>query len=257
MVESRIIPFPRPVAADRMAQPALAGHRPVTTGHGDLDAGLHGGLARGRLHELFAASGHASQAAGCAAMLAIRANGGAAPFLWLRNERAEREGGRLYMPGLAALGGTPEKLLLATFRDDQSLLRAALEAARCRGLGALVVESWGQAPLYTLTMSRRLALAAEKSGVTLFLIRIDAEPVPSAAATRWSVRAAPSLPMAANAPGHGVMEIELLRRRNGPAGMRWRMEWNHEERRFREPALAGPVAAPVEYRAGDARRRSA
>src|SRR3546814_8123632 len=70
-----------------------------------------------------------------------------------------------------------------------------------------------------------------------------AEPMPSAADTRWQVRAAPSQALEANAPGHAALEIELLRRRAGPAGMRWRVEWNRDECIFREPALSGAVVS--------------
>ena len=75
-----------------------------------------------------------------------------------------------------------------------------------------------QMPLLDLTASRRLALAAEQSGVTLLMLRLEAEPVPSAADTRWAVSAAPSQALEANAPGPPQLEIELLRRRVGPFG---------------------------------------
>ena len=75
--------------------------------------------------------------------------------------------------------------------DAKALLEGAADAARCPGLGALIVECWGKCPALDLTASRRLALAAEQSGVTLLLLRLEAEPVPSAADTRWAVSAAP------------------------------------------------------------------
>lgn len=216
--------------------------RHIATGHADLDAALHGGLAEGRLHELFAFSvDDAPSAAGFAAMLALRAE--TRPLLWLRSETAEQAMGQFYIPGLSELGGEPDRMILALLPDDAILLRTAADAAACPGLGALVVECWGKAPLLTLTASRRLALAAEKSGVTLFLLRIDAAPVPSAATTRWSITSAPSIPLAAKAPGHPMIEVELLRRRAGPSGLRWQMEWNRDARAFRKPAVSGDMAA--------------
>jgi protein ImuA len=95
-----------------------------------------------------------------------------------------------------------------------------------------------------LTASRRLVLAAEQSGVTLFLLRLDAEPVPSAADTRWAISAAPSQALEAKAPGAPMFEIELLRRRAGPSGMRWRLEWNRDRLIFREPTLPGAMPLP-------------
>lgn len=226
----------------------------ITTGKVDLDTALQGGLTEGRLHEFYAANvADAPCSAGFAAMLALRVQEG--PLVWLRTEAAERQMGEIYMPGFAELGGDPASLILMLLPDDRMMLRAAADAAACSGLGSLVLEFWGKAPLLTLTASRRLALAAEQSGVTLFLLRIGAEPVPSAAATRWRVSAAPSTPMAANAPGHSMIEAELLRQRSGPMGMRWQMEWDRDERAFGEPEISGPVVAMAGHRAVDPRQK--
>jgi protein ImuA len=214
----------------------------IATGHAALDTALGGGLARGRVHELFAAEADdGPSAVGFAAMLALRALGSRAPIFWLRTDQAERWGGGLYGPGLAELGGDPDSLVLGIAPDAKALLRSAADAARCVGLGVLVVECWGKTQELDLTASRRLALATEQSGVTLLLLRLDAEPSPSAADTRWAVSAAPSEALEANAPGAPAFEIELLRRRAGPAGMRWRLEWNRDRLIFSDPALFGAV----------------
>ena len=235
----------------------LSGDSRIATGHLALDEALGGGLARGRVHELFAATGDdAASATGFAAMLALLAVGRRAPIFWLRTDEAERLGGRLHAPGLVEMGGDPDSLVLGVAPDVRALLRGAADAARCPGLSALIVECRGQCPALDLTASRRLALAAEQSGVTLFLLRLDAEPVPSAAETRWAVSAAPSQALEASAPGLPMFEIELLRRRAGPSGMRWCLEWNRDRISFREPALPGAVvplpsrrpAAPDELR---------
>ena len=220
----------------------LSGDSRIATGHAAFDAALRGGLARGRVHELFAATGEdTASATGFAAMLALRAVGRRAPIFWLRTDEAERLGGRLHAPGLVEMGGDPDSLVLGIAPDAKALLRGAADAARCSGLSALIVECRGQCPALDLTASRRLALATEQSGVTLFLLRLEAEPVPSAVDTRWAVGAAPSEAMEANAPGPPTFEMELLRRRDGPSGMRWRLEWNRDRLIFREPALSGAV----------------
>ncbi|MCJ8155843.1 ImuA family protein [Sphingomonas sp. LaA6.9] len=212
------------------------------TGHDALDTALGGGLARGRVHELFADEHNdAASTAGFAAMLALRSRHSGAPILWLRTDEAERRCGRLYAPGLAELGGDPDALLIALAPNPAELLRGAADAARCVGLGALVVECWGQCPALDLTASRRLALAAEQSGVTVILLRIEARAMPSAADTRWAVRSAQSVALEADAPGPALFEIELLRRRSGPSGMRWRVEWDRDQCVFREPALSGAL----------------
>jgi protein ImuA len=97
------------------------------------------------------------------------------------------------------------------------------------------------------TANRRLALATEKSGVSLFLLRIDAMPVPSAAETRWQVAAAPSRALPGQAPGLPTFDITLLRQRSGPSGLDWRLEWDRDQRKFREAAVSGAVV-PVPAR---------
>ena len=210
-----------------------------STGHAGLDA-LEGGFARARLHEFFALdTGDCTSAAGFVTMLAIRANEAAAPLLWLRSDDAQRRSGEIYAPGLTELGSDPNRLVLATAPDAVALLRGAADAARCSGLPVLVVECWGKCPALNLTASRRLALAAERSGTTVIMLRADAEPSPSAAETRWAVRAIGSTDEA----GLPSFEIELLRRRSGPAGMRWHMEWNRDQSIFRDPALPGRLVS--------------
>ena len=262
MIESSALEVLKGRIAQLACGSGTLAQRPFATGHGDLDTALRDELAAGRLHELFAATiDDAASAAGFAAMLALRVQAVSGSLLWLRSENAGRAMGQLYMPGLVELGGDPVALVLAVLPDDQSLLRAAADAAACAGLGVLVIECWGRAPLLGLTASRRLALAAAKSGVTLFLLRVDADPVPSAAATRWSIAAAPSTALAAGAPGAVTIEVELLRRRAGPAGQRWLMEWDRDQRAFRKPAFRGAVAALPRHRTvdpfGTDRRRTA
>lgn len=204
-------------------------------GHDHIDALLGGGLARGRLHELFADEGDASSGAGVAALLSLLAGEGR-PFLWLRTEAMQKRAGQIHASGLVELGIDPARLLLVLVPDEATLLHAAAEAARCSGLGALLVEGWGAMRGLNLTASRRLMLAAEASGVTLFLLRIAADPAPGAADTRWRVSAAPSVALEANAPGIALFQIELLRRRAGPPAGPWRMEWDRDRLCFRHPA---------------------
>ena len=226
------------IAGDRL----LSADRRVATGHEALDAALGGGLAHGRVHELFAAEADdGPSATGFAAMLALRTVGRQAPIFWLRTDEAEQRGGCIHGPGLIDLGGDPDALVLGQAPDGKALLRVAADAARCLGLGVLIVEIHGKCPELDLTAGRRLALATEQSGATLLLLRIEAEPVPSAADTRWSVSSAPSQALEANAPGAPTFDIELLRRRSGPAGMRWRLEWNRDRLEFSEPALPGAM----------------
>ena len=222
----------------------------VRTGHDALDRALGGGVARGRLHELFAFDAEeAGSAAGFAAALARRLGAG---VLWLREEAAERRGG-LYAEGLAEIGLDPARLILGVLPDAQSLLRAAADALRCPEIGVTVIELWGAPRLLDLTASRRLALAAEGSGVTALMLRIAAEPAPSACQTRWRIAPAPSVALAANAPGAPAWTIELLRQRGRPPGGPWRVEWRRDEAAFSEsPALPGALVPLSADRPGGA-----
>ncbi|CCW18922.1 hypothetical protein EBBID32_32790 [Sphingobium indicum BiD32] len=203
-------------------------------GHDGVDTALGGGLARGRLHEIFADAEDASSGAGVAALFSLRAGEGR-PFLWLRTEAMQKRVGKVHATGLVELGIDPANMLLVLAPDDAAMLHAAAEAARCAGLGAVLVESCGPMRGLDLTASRRLMLAAEASGVTLFLLRIAADAAPSAADTRWRVSASPSIALEADAPGASLFQIELLRRRAGPPAGPWRMEWDRDRLCFRRP----------------------
>lgn len=244
----------RRVAAMERRAPAGKAVR-VATGHGDIDAALAGGIARGRLHEIFALEGgDAGSATGFAGMLSIRLGGG---VVWLREESAVRGGGHLYAPGLVEIGVNPARLLLGVLPDALSVLRAAADVVRCAGVGVAVIELHRDPKVLDLTASRRLALAAEESGVAALLLRIAATPVASAADTRWAVRSCASQPLPANAPGHPTFELELLRQRGRGADGRWQVEWNREQAVFTSPTPSGavvavparrPAAAPIPLR---------
>jgi protein ImuA len=206
----------------------------VAFGVPSLDEPLGGGIARAALHEVYA-SGAADlpAATGFAAALALRA-AGSRPVLWVRQDFLDAETGRLHPPGLAELGLDPSQILLVRVRDGEGVLRAGAEAARCAALGATLIEPWGAPRQFDLTASRRLTLAAEASGVLTLLLRVAAEPEPSAASTRWQVRALPSRAREAEAPGDPAFGLRLLRHRGGLGEREWRVEWNRDERCFRD-----------------------
>lgn len=211
----------------------------VRLGHAAIDAAIGGGLARARLHEVFAAdAGDKASASGFAAMLASCIGG---CVFWLREARVEARGGGLHAPGLAELGFDPARLIFALLDDADSLLRVAGDVVRCPDIAVAVIELWRMPRALDLTASRRLAVAAERSGVTPLLLRAEAVPVPSAAATRWQVAACPAAPLEGSAPGYPTLELGLLRQRGGPAGQHWRVEWDREQHLFRDAPLSGAV----------------
>lgn len=201
----------------------------VLTGHAAIDRALGGGLLRGRVHELLTGEDEGGVSAGFAGILAQRFPGAT---LWLREAAVERQSGALHAPGLAHLGLDPGKLIVGRLPDAMGAFRAAVDALRCPTLGAVIVEVKGDPRSLDLTASRRMSLAAETSGVTALLIKAGGLALPSAAQTRWRVSAAPSLPLAANAPGNPAWDIELLRQRSRAGGGRWRVEWDREQARL-------------------------
>lgn len=211
---------------------ALGRQDAVALGVETIDAALGQGLARGALHEVFAAEVGDAPAA-CAVMLAFALKAaGQKPILWVRQDFCRLEMGEIYPPGLVELGLDPSRLILVRARDGPAALRAAEEAARCSALGSVMIEVWGAFKALDLLATRRLALAAEASGLPLFMMRAGAAPAPSAAATRWRAASAPSIWLEADAPGHPAFVIDLERCRAGPAGLRWTVDWNRDRRAF-------------------------
>lgn len=242
-----------PIAADRFS-----------TGSDVIDDALGGGLLRGAMHEVFAESiAHQAAATAFAIGLAVRASGNK-PVVWVRQDFVGLEMGEIYAPGLAELGLSPERLILVKARDGPSTLKAGEEAAHCPPLGAVLVEPWGNPKTLDLVATRRLALAAARSNLPLIMVRAGGTPTASAAATRWSIRAALSRAFEADAPGHPSFTAELLRDRAGAAGRGWTVEWNRDHRSFidisgNNAALPGHLvsaAAGGPDHAGDGRRRT-
>ena len=216
------------------------------------------GLARHALHDIYPASfGDAAAAQGFALGLALRAEGKVA-LVWAVQEMADRETGRIHGPGLHEWGLDPGRVVLVRVRETQALLAAGEEALSSAGVDAVLLSAWGDAKAMTLTASRRLSLMAAKGRTTAILVRMGAEPQPSAADSRWRVTTAPSRALEANAPGRPAFEVELMRRRGGASAGPWIMEWDRECGSFSRPSLSGglvPLAAGRPAAAGDARRR--
>jgi protein ImuA len=203
-----------------------------------VDEALGGGLGQASLHEIFAANpsdGLATTGFGLA--LATRARlsrAGAGPVVWVRQRLLDSEFGLPHCHGLAAIGLYPARVLLVRVHDAADVLKAAHDAVQCAAVGVVLAEIWGEPKVLDLTASRRLSMAAADSGVTIFTTRIAADPEPSAATSRWQVSSASSRPLEADAPGAPVFSVTLLRHRAGLAPRNWRVEWDHDQCRFRD-----------------------
>ena len=149
------------------------------TGHAGIDHALGGGLARGRVHEVFAAE---ADDAGCAAGFVVRAGAQVRAGIGRRVGVAARGAGRTTgrqaarARGLSSIGIDPRQVIIGLMPDPLAVLRAAADVVRCPEVGVAVIELWQSPRLLDLTASRRLALAAEGSGVTVIALRIAAQP---------------------------------------------------------------------------------
>jgi protein ImuA len=253
-----------------------AGNGPKCASNGmQLDHILHGAVTRGALHEIVAASpGDAAAASGFALALAARfaaAFPSGAPIIWILEDHAKTETGAPYAPGLAAYGIDPARLIIVETASGQDSLWAMEEALKCRAVAAVAAEIW-RLKSYDLTASRRLVLAAKKSGTPGLLVPSSlaglAPKLSSAAQARFEVRARPG-PHGTSAgermplPGCAAWDIRAARIRAGPEGRQfsldynrfWPVLWNHEEACLRD-AFPLPLSAQARDRP-HARMRSA
>jgi protein ImuA len=182
-----------------------------------------GGLPLGCLHEVRGdgrAAGFSAVTAFGAA-LAGRLSRTSGAVLW-----CGRFGGLdVYGPGLAQVGLNPSQLILASATTDADILAVMEEGLRHPVLACVI----GEVGRIALTASRRLQLAAEKSGVTAFVLRtpqrkpVEASAEPLTAAGRWQITVLPSAPHEIPEAGRARWQLELLQSRGGAVG-----QWNVE-----------------------------
>lgn len=228
-----------------------------------IDAALPwGGLPRGAVHEILC--GDPGDGAPTAFLLALigrqKAAGHAGPVLWVSCRRD------LFAPALPVYGCDPADFLFVRCRSGEEVLWAMEDGLRCPALAAVA----GDVGAPDFSATRRLQLAAGRSGVPLFLHRplhgsqhgslhgslhrAQKGPghggrmgkggvlAPSAAVTRWAATA--RLPDPAGPPtepetgtGDPAWTVHLHRCRGGRPG-RWPVVWNRRQRAFR-PAAHG------------------
>lgn len=133
--------------------------------------------------------------------------------LWVQDAASLRLTGRPYRPGLPA--ALRRRVIHVVAAKPEDALFALEEGVRCRDLACVIGEIVGNPRALDFTASRRLSLAAEKHGVPLFLVRLDADRDLSSARMRWQIRSAASSPPRWNeaAPGIPAWHCELFRAR--------------------------------------------
>ena len=220
----------------------------LSTGLPPIDAYL--GTAAtplGAVHEIAGQGGDEEQGATGAGFLALALKA-TAPTGWIAWVTQE---GDLYAPGLAAFGLDLRRLILVSARQDAEVCWALEEALRGRSLSAVV----GEVGALTLTISRRLQLAAEQVGIPCFLLRRwrtqdialqqRAQPIP--AVTRWRISPQPHPHVSEQATvpelGPAHWRLDLWRCRNAAAAS-WIMEFDHADDE-RVAAFPVPVAAAL------------
>ena len=172
------------------------------------------GLAGAHHNEVFASGREASGAGAAMALAADTLNeGDNRALLWVQDKSALRLGGRPYRPGLPK--PFRHRLIHVVADKPEDALFALEEGLRCRDFAAVIGEVTGNPKSLDFTASRRLTLTAEKHGVPLWLVRLDAGRDLSSARMRWQVAAAPSPPPRWNpqAPGTPSWRAELFRAR--------------------------------------------
>ena len=197
--------------------------------------------------EVFASSREAS---GTALALALALDARPAAWtedaravLWVQTREAARLSGRPYRAGLT--DELRHRVIHVLAAKPEDALFALEEGLRCRDIAFVLGEMAGNPRALDFTASRRLTLTAERHGVPLYLVRLDAAHDLSSARMRWDVRAAPSAASSWNpqAPGAPAWHAELFRARVHPPGA-----WVLRGREGLEASKAHPATAGEEAR---------
>jgi len=128
----------------------------------------------------------------------------------------------IFPPALVSFGINPAQFIFIKLRNQKEILWTIEEALKCEGLTAVV----GEVSCVDLTISRRLQLATEQTGVTGFLLRTHQRILNTTACfCRWQIHSLQS-ETEDGLPGVGFprLNVELLKVRNGKPGS-WQVEW--------------------------------
>ncbi len=264
---------PPAIVPPAIVPPAIVPPAIVPLGLPAIDSALPwGGLPRGAVHEILC--GDPGDGAPTAFLLALigrqKAAGHAGPVLWISCRRD------LFVPALPVYGCDPADFLFVRCTRGEEVLWAMEDGLRCPALAAVA----GDVGRPDFLATRRLQLAANRSGVPLFLHRPLYRPphrplyraekaterrmgqgsaltlAPSAAVTRWAATARLPDPAGPETPaspetgtGDPAWTVHLHRCRGGRPG-RWPVVWNRLHRAF-QPAetvdgneASAPMARP-------------
>lgn len=140
---------------------------------------------------------------------------GSGPCIWISPDRI------LFPPGFSAFGLEPDRIIFVHVKKEKDICWAMETCLQMDGLSAVVSEL----PGLDFTISRRLQLAVEKSGVTGFVLRTHRNLHPTACVSRWQISVASSY-HSQTLPGVTLpsWNVELLKVRGGSTGQ-WQLVW--------------------------------
>lgn len=155
-------------------------------------------------------------------------------ILWVQDKRAVEINGRPYIHALPE--EWRERVICVEAGKAEDALFALEEGLKCRELAFVIGEIAGNPRALDFTASRRLSLTAEKHGVALWLVRLEAEADLSSARMRWRVRPAVSAQPRwdARRPGEPAWHAELFRARSHAPG-EWKLSSQEERLRVQKP----------------------
>ena len=166
-----------------------------------------------------------------------------APILWCLTERAAREWGAPYGPGLIAFGLDPALVLIVQARNAMDAAWALEEGLKA---GAFIA-ALGQIEVKAPIIARRLGLAAQTSRTPCLLLSGHQGGGLPGTLTRWRIAAERSSGAAfdASAPGPPSWQLTLERCRGVAPSRSWSVE-------FRDVAYGFRLAARFADRAPEA-----
>ena len=167
----------------------------------------------------------------------------AAPLLWCLTDRAAREWGAPYGPGLIAFGLDPALVLIVQARNGMDAAWALEEGLKARAFTAALGQIEVKAPI----IARRLGLAAQTSRTPCLLLSGHQGNGLPGTLTRWRVAAERSSGAAfdAAAPGPPAWHLTLERCRGMAPARSWTVE-------FRDVAYGFHLAPRFADRAAEA-----
>jgi protein ImuA len=202
-------------------QPASLEAKQTDFGLGGIEGVFpYGTFPKGAVHEFVSQTPVQSAAtSGFLAVLLGRLMRDEGFCVWIGTKRT------LFPPALNNFGVLPHKVIFVDIKKEKDLLWAVEEAFKCSALAAVV----GEIKELTLTESRRLQLALEKSKVTGLLHRINSRSTSAVASVcRWQINPLPTVTMD-GLPGLGepCWEVNILKVRNGEPRS-WQVRWKHD-----------------------------